>query len=218
MLAQHRQPLTVGVGGRPDDVRRPPHQDRAGRDHGARRDQRALAQDAAIAEPGAGHEDRAVADLAQVADARPDDGGAVTENGPLPHPDRMLGRADYHPVLQDGRVVADAHRRAVRPHDQALRQDRAGPDVDLTQNHRRAGDLGLGLVHQHLVEAHGSLTVLLAVRRPAGLHRHYRRIPVTAAAGRPDLRIAVGVADAYTGRPWVCCNTSARWSPAAPPA
>jgi hypothetical protein len=83
MLAQHRQPLTVGVGGRPDDVGRPPDQDRAGGDHGAWRDQRALAQDAAITEPGTGHEDRAVADLAQVADGRPDDRGAVTEDGAL---------------------------------------------------------------------------------------------------------------------------------------
>jgi hypothetical protein len=52
----------------------------------------------------------------------------------------------------------------VRPHDQALRQDRPGPDVHLTEDHRGAGDLGLGLVNEHLVEAHGVLTVLLAVR------------------------------------------------------
>ena len=156
MLAQHRQPVTVGVGGRPDDVGRAPDQDRAGRDDGARRDQRALAQDAAVAQTGARHEDRAVADLAQVTDGRPDDRGAVTENGSLTHLDRMPGGTDHHPVLQDGRVVADAHRGAVRPHHQALRQDRAGADVYLAQNHRGAGDLGLGLVNEKLVEAHAA--------------------------------------------------------------
>ena len=86
----------------------------------------------------------------------------MTENGPLPHPDRMLGRADHHPVLQDGRVVADAHRGIVRAHDQALRQDRAGADVDLAEDHRGTGDLRLRLVDDHLVEAHGGLTVLQA--------------------------------------------------------
>jgi hypothetical protein len=161
MLAQHRQPLTVGVRGRPDDVGRAPDQDRAGRDHGVRRDQRALAQDAAVAQPGARHQDRAVADLAQVADGSADDRGAVTENGALTHLDRMPGRADHHPVLQDGRVVANAHRGAVGPHHQALRQDRAGADVYVTQHHRRAGYFGLGLVNEKLIEAHGGLTVLL---------------------------------------------------------
>ncbi len=67
-------------------------------------------------------------------------------------------------------MVADAHRGAVRPHDQALRQDRAGTDVDLTEDHRGSGDLGLGLANEDLVEAPGVLTVLLAVR----------------ASGRPD--------------------------------
>ena len=172
MLAQHRQPLTVGVRGRPDDVRWAPDQDRPGRDHGARRDQRALAQDAAITEPGTGHEDRAVADLAQIADGGADDRGAVTENGALPHPDGMLGRADHHPVFQDGRVVADAHRRAVRPHHQALRQDRARTDVYVTQQHRGAGYLGLGFVSEKLVEAHSGLTVLTTtyVPRPGRCH------------------------------------------------
>jgi hypothetical protein len=121
VLAQHREPLPVGVGGRPDDVRRAPDQDRVGRDHGAGRHQRAFAQDAPTAEAGAGHQDRAVADLAQVTDASADDGGPVAEDGALTYPDRMLRRADHHPVLQDGRVVADTHRGAVRPHDQALR-------------------------------------------------------------------------------------------------
>ena len=97
-----------------------------------------------------------------------DDRGAVTENGALTYPDRMLGRANRHPVLQDRRVVADAHRCPVRPHDQALRQYRAGPDMYLTQNDCGAGDLGPGVVNEQLVEAHGGLTVLLAVRAPGG--------------------------------------------------
>ena len=45
--------------------------------------------------------------------------------------------------------------------------------------YRRAGDLGLGLVHQHLVEAHGVLTVLLAGRSPG------RRPASTEAKTRP---------------------------------
>ena len=43
------------------------------------------------------------------------------------HGDRMLRRAgDHHPVLQDGRAIADAHHRAARPHHQAPRQDDPG--------------------------------------------------------------------------------------------
>src|SRR6266699_3416966 len=72
------------------------------------------------------------------------------------YPDRMGGRANHHSVLQDGRVVADAHRSAMRPHHQALRQDRARTDVDLTQHHRGAGYLGLGFVSEKLVEAHAA--------------------------------------------------------------
>src|SRR5262249_56891121 len=101
------------------------------------RNQCALAQDAAIAQARAWHEDRTVADLTQVTDDGADDQGAMTENGTLSDPDRMLGGADHHPVLQDGRIVPDAHRCAVRPHDQPLRQDRASAGVYLTQNHRR---------------------------------------------------------------------------------
>ena len=154
MLAQHRQPLTVRVRGRPDDMGRAPDQDRTGRDNCARREQCALAQDAAAAESGTRHQDRAVADLAQVADGRPDDGGAVTEDGALAHPDRMPGRADHYPVLQYGRVVAEAHRSAMRPHHQALRKNHASTDVDLTKDHRGSGDLGLGLVNEKVVETH----------------------------------------------------------------
>ncbi len=42
----------------------------------------------------------------------------------------------------------------MRPHHQALRQDRAGTDVDLTEDHRGPGDLGLGLVNEKVVETH----------------------------------------------------------------
>ena len=102
MLAQYRQPLTVRVRGRPDDMGRAPDQDRTGRDNRVRREQRSLAQDAAAAESGTRHQDRPVADLAHIADGCPDDGGAVTEDGALAHPDRMPGCAYHHPVLQYG--------------------------------------------------------------------------------------------------------------------
>ena len=52
----------------------------------------------------------------------------------------------------------------MRARDQALGQDRPGTDVHLTEDHRGAGDLRLGLIDEHLIEAHGLLTVLLAVR------------------------------------------------------
>src|ERR1700760_2522422 len=161
---------------------RAPDQDRTGGDHGVRRDQRALAQDAAAAEAGARHEDRAVPDLAQVADGRADDGGAVTEDGALAYPDRMPGRADHHPVLQDGRVVADAHRSAVRPDHQALRQIHARPDVDLTEEHRGSGDLGLGLINEKVVETHAPSPSSWPLRHPSGRNRLYARTP---APGRP---------------------------------
>jgi hypothetical protein len=42
----------------------------------------------------------------------------------------------------------------MRARDQALRQDRAGPDVDLAEDHRGSGDLGLGLVNEKVIETH----------------------------------------------------------------
>jgi hypothetical protein len=89
---------------------------------------------------------------------------AMTEDRALTHPDRMGGRADHHTVLQYRRVVADAHRSAVRPHHQPLRQNRAGTDADLTEDHRRTGNLRPRLVNKKLVETHAGLTLLLAVR------------------------------------------------------
>jgi hypothetical protein len=88
----------------------------------------------------------------------------TSASGTLTHPDRVLGRADHHAVLQYRRVVADAYRSAVRPHHQPLRQDRAGTDVDLTEDHRRSRNLRPRLVNEKLVEAHAGLTLLLAVR------------------------------------------------------
>jgi hypothetical protein len=118
-----------------------------------------------------------------------DDRGAVAENGSLTHPDGMLGGADHHPVLQDGGVIADAHRRAVRPHHQALGQDHARTDVDLPQHHRRTGNLRPGLVGEKLVEAHAASPSFwpsmfpaphVLRMRPPGRAR-IRQWPVTAA-------------------------------------
>src|SRR6204780_80640 len=157
-------------------------------DSGAGGAQSALAEDAPAAEPGAGHEDRAVADLAQVADGRPDDRGAMTEDGALAHPDGMFRRTDHHPVLQDGRVVADAHRSAVRAHHQALRQNRAGADVDLTQDYRRTGNLRLRLVNEHLIEAHGGLTGWSARLAPWGAARGWPSPGVRRRSDGPGRR------------------------------
>ena len=130
-------------------------------------DQRALAQDAAVAQTGARHEDRPIADLAQVTDGGANDRGAVTEDGALTYSDRPLECADHHAVLQDGRMVADPYRCAVRPHDQALREYRASTHLYLTHNHGGAGDHGLGLVNEKLVEAHRGLTSSWPVGHPA---------------------------------------------------
>ena len=73
----------------------------------------------------------------------------------------------------------------MRPHDQALGQDRAGADVHVTDDYRRAGDLGLGLVKQHLVEAHDVLTVLLAGRPPGP------GVPATAQAENPARSVII---------------------------
>jgi hypothetical protein len=60
------------------------------RDDAAGGRQGALAENAPVDEPGAGHEDGAVADLAQVADTSAEDGGAVPEHGALSDLDGML--------------------------------------------------------------------------------------------------------------------------------
>src|SRR6478736_7655460 len=189
---------------------RAPDQNGTGGDHGARRDQRALAQDAAAAEAGARHEDRAVPDLAQVADGRPDDGGAVAEDGALAYPDRMPGRADHHPVLQDGRVVADAHRSAVRPHHQALRQIRAGPDVDLTEEHRGSGDLGLGLINEKVVETHAPSPSFWPLRHLSDRNRLYARTPASGRSTAAPSRCVARSASSISSRSWAtgCCRLS----------
>src|SRR3954447_12483013 len=121
----------------------------------AGRDERALAENAPVADPGAGHEDRAVADLAEVSDGGPDDLRAVAEDGALPEPYRVLRGTDHDAVLQDRGVVADGDRLVVRADHGALGDDRAGTDVDVAQQPGRAGDLGLWLVGEQPVEAHG---------------------------------------------------------------
>jgi hypothetical protein len=42
----------------------------------------------------------------------------------------------------------------MRPHYQALRQIHARTDVDLTEDHRGSGDLGLGLINEKVIETH----------------------------------------------------------------
>jgi hypothetical protein len=76
----------------------------------------------------------------------------------------------------------DQGRSAVRPHHQALRQNRAGTDVDLTEDHCRTSNLRLRLVNEHVIEAHGGLTVLLAIpasSRPVPTLRAHHTRPVT---------------------------------------
>ena len=57
-------------------------------------------------------------------------------------------------------MVAYAHRAAVGPHNQTLRQYRARPDMCLTDDHSGIGDLRSRLVNQKPIEAHRDLTAL----------------------------------------------------------
>jgi hypothetical protein len=90
----------------------------------------------------------------------------------------MLGRADHHTVLQDGRVVADAHRCAVRPYDQALGEYRTGTTAEpatsgwgwstsswlkLTAPHRPPGQSAAGRTGPHTTRAQTT--------RPYALHQ-----------------------------------------------
>src|SRR3954447_20468160 len=122
----------------------------------AGRDERALAENAAVPDPGAWHEDRAVADLAEVSDGGADDLRAVAEDGALPDPHGVFAGPHADTVLQDRGMVADGDRLVVRAHHGALGDDRAGTDVDVARQPGRAGDLGLWLVGEQPVEAHDS--------------------------------------------------------------
>jgi|tagenome__1003787_1003787.scaffolds.fasta_scaffold20902274_3 hypothetical protein len=93
---QRGQPSTIRASGGTQDVRRPPDEHGAGRDHAVGRDEGALAEDAAT-QPGTRHQDGAVADFAQVTDPSADDRGAVAEDRALPDLDRLPGPADQHP-------------------------------------------------------------------------------------------------------------------------
>ena len=75
-------------------------------------------------------------------------------------------------------MVADAYRCAVRPHDQALRECRTRTHLYLTHNHGGAGDHGLGLVNEKLVEAHRGLTSSWPVGHPAVSVPHTTHAPV----------------------------------------
>jgi hypothetical protein len=77
------------------------------RQRNPRRHHRALAEEHSVAEPGARHEDRGVADLAQVADRRPDDEAAMAEGGATPDRRRDRAGADDDRILEDGRTGAD---------------------------------------------------------------------------------------------------------------
>jgi len=145
-----------------------------------------------VSQAGARHQDRAVVDLAQVADGGADNCGAVAEDRTLTHPDRMLDRADHHPVLKDGRVVPEAHRSSVRPHDQALRQDGASTDVYVTEEHSRTGNPGFRLIFEQTNAMAGGMPTFgpLPNHRLAdqeGQYQSHRSIPQARAGRRASL-------------------------------
>ncbi|MGO8888697.1 MAG: hypothetical protein ACLQB1_03150 [Streptosporangiaceae bacterium] len=63
----------------------------------------------------------------------------------------------------------------MRAHHQALRQDGAGTDVDLTEDHRGSGDLRLGLVNEKVIETHAPLPSSWPFGHPADRYRLYAR-------------------------------------------
>ena len=152
--AQGGQPGPVAVGGRAQHVRRAADEHGAVRDDGAGRDESALAEDAAVTQPRAGHEDRPVADLAEIPDAGSDDGGAVAEDRALPDLDRLSRLADEDAVLQNGRVVAEPDVPGPGSQHHTLCQQRARADMRLPDQDRRGGDLAGGLLGSRTVEAH----------------------------------------------------------------
>src|SRR3954452_17111276 len=98
-------------------------------DDGAGRDEGALTQDAAVAQAGTGHQDRPVADLAQIPDAGYDDRGAVAEDRALPDLDLLSRPADEDAVLQNGRVVAEPDVPGPGSQHHTLGQQRARADM-----------------------------------------------------------------------------------------
>ena len=148
----------VGVGGGAQHVRWPADQHGTGRDDRTAGNQGALPEDAAITQPGTGHENRPIADLAQVADVGAQHARAVPENGALPDLDRVAGPPDQHAVLQDSGVVAHPDVPGAGAHRHPLRQVGTRSDVRATHQHRRGGDLGRGLAGSRAVEAHRSTT------------------------------------------------------------
>src|SRR3954466_1789227 len=135
-------PGPVGGGGGGQGVRRSADKHGAVGDDRVGRDEGALAEDAAVAQPGAGHEDGPVAYLAQVPDPGADDGGAVAEDGALADLDRLSGPADQHPVLQHRGVVAQSDVAGAGAQHDSLGEQGPGAQVRLPDQDRRRGDLG----------------------------------------------------------------------------
>ena len=126
---------------RADDAGRATDGDDVARQGHPGRHERALAEEDAVAEPGAGHQDRGVADLAQVADRRADHDAAVAEDGAPPDRRRDRAGADDDRVLEHGRPGADLHRGVVGADDGALGEQRSLTQARRAHDHGRRGDL-----------------------------------------------------------------------------
>ena len=155
MLPQRGHPLAVGVTCRTQHMRRPADQDGVRGYQGARRDQRPLAEDAAVAQQRPRHQDRAVTDLAQITDSRADDYSPVAEDGALSMRTGHSARPDNDAVFQYRRKVADRHVRvAVGSNHQPLGQHGSGPDMCRPEHHRAAGHHRGRLIRARTVQTH----------------------------------------------------------------
>ena len=140
-VPERREPAEVVRRRRSDDTGGAPDRDRLVREHHSGRDECPFTQEDPVAEAGTGHQRRSVADLAQVAHGRPDDGAAVPEDGASPDRRRHRRRADDDGVLEHDAARPDLDVPAGGADDGALREHRAVAHPGRAEHDCRAGDV-----------------------------------------------------------------------------